>query len=197
MSVIAFGIFIFKIHDLTLVWLAYGLGGIGIGSFESNLLSAITPLGHRTKLWATLGIPAGVVIITVGSFVVFAVTDVPVLSVYLTVLFLLVCSLIMFLCFVRTRCSRLLKLTHHFPMLSQEYHSFISQEKSHLNTALENTGTVRSSSRQWWLLSCLCRRLETVETVASADSTVRVVLGYWYVMRLDILARCTLLFMSL
>ena len=102
MSVIAFGIFVFKIHDLTLVWLAYGLGGIGIGSFESNLLSAITPLGHRTKLWATLGIPAGVVLITVGSFVVFAVADVPVLSVYLTVLFLLVCSLFMFLCFVRS-----------------------------------------------------------------------------------------------
>ena len=102
MSVIAFGIFIFKIHDLSLVWFAYLLGGIGIGSFESNLLSAITPLGHRTKLWATLGIPAGVVLITVGSFVVFAVADVPVLSVYLTVLFLLVCSLVMFLCFVRS-----------------------------------------------------------------------------------------------
>jgi hypothetical protein len=34
-----------------------GLGGVGIGTFESNLLSTIAPLGKRTKLWAIVGMP--------------------------------------------------------------------------------------------------------------------------------------------
>ena len=43
-------------------------GGVAVGSFEANLLSAITPLGHKTKCWATLGIPIGVASITMGAF---------------------------------------------------------------------------------------------------------------------------------
>jgi len=39
-----------------------------LGTFESNLLSTITPLGKKTKLWAIIGIPTGIIVITVGGF---------------------------------------------------------------------------------------------------------------------------------
>eukprot|EP00949_MAST-11_sp_MAST-11-sp1_P002543 g2543.t1 len=58
--------------SLAWVYVAYSLGGVAIGSFEANLLSCITPLGDQTKLYATLGIPAGVSIITIGAFAAMA-----------------------------------------------------------------------------------------------------------------------------
>jgi hypothetical protein len=44
-----------------------------VGTFESNLLSAIAPLGHATKTWAVIGIPVGYNIINVGSFLVMSI----------------------------------------------------------------------------------------------------------------------------
>jgi len=41
-----------------------------IGTFESNMLSCITPLGKKTKSLAILGMPLGIVLITVGVFAV-------------------------------------------------------------------------------------------------------------------------------
>eukprot|EP00792_Barthelona_sp_PAP020_P009603 TRINITY_DN3310_c0_g2_i2.p1 TRINITY_DN3310_c0_g2~~TRINITY_DN3310_c0_g2_i2.p1 ORF type:complete len:419 (+),score=78.35 TRINITY_DN3310_c0_g2_i2:37-1257(+) len=52
-----------------MVFLAYGLGGLGIGCFESNMINICTPLGPKTKKWAVSGIPPGVSLLTVGSFV--------------------------------------------------------------------------------------------------------------------------------
>jgi len=72
MSIIAFGIFALHIQSIALVFVAYALGGVAVGSFEANLLSCISPLGHNTKTWAVLGIPIGYNIINIGSFVMLA-----------------------------------------------------------------------------------------------------------------------------
>ena len=45
MSIVGILIFHFGATSLFWVMLAYGLGGVSIGSFESNLLACITPLG--------------------------------------------------------------------------------------------------------------------------------------------------------
>ncbi len=50
------------------VMLAYALGGIGVGSFESNLLSTLTFLGHGTKKYATSAIPIGIFLLQTGAF---------------------------------------------------------------------------------------------------------------------------------
>jgi MFS family permease len=59
-SMVVLGIFVFMLNwNGTMAWIyvAYLLGGVGIGSFESNLLSAVTPLGHETKVCASVAIP--------------------------------------------------------------------------------------------------------------------------------------------
>lgn len=74
-SMLVIVIFIFMSGSQSLGWvfLAYGLGGVGIGSFEANLVSTITPLGHKTKMWAILGFPVGVLSITTGSYIMMAI----------------------------------------------------------------------------------------------------------------------------
>lgn len=47
--------------------MAYFCGGVSIGTFESNLLSCITPLGHATKTWAILGMPLGFNLISIAG----------------------------------------------------------------------------------------------------------------------------------
>jgi hypothetical protein len=61
-----------KVSNLGPVYVAYLLGGVAIGTFESNLLSVITPLGHGTKVWAQYGIPIGFNGISVGAFILLA-----------------------------------------------------------------------------------------------------------------------------
>jgi len=68
MLVIAVCIMILESHRLCWVVLAYSLGGVAVGSFESNLLACLTPFGHRTKHIAILGIPVGVTMVLVGGF---------------------------------------------------------------------------------------------------------------------------------
>mmetsp|Transcript_39532 Transcript_39532/g.101489 ORF Transcript_39532/g.101489 Transcript_39532/m.101489 type:complete len:379 (+) Transcript_39532:359-1495(+) len=59
---------LFGCPDIVWVYVAYMLGGVAIGTFEANLLAVITPLGPTTKLWAIIGMPVGIVIITVLGF---------------------------------------------------------------------------------------------------------------------------------
>ena len=47
---------------------AYLLGGMGVGSFESNLVASISPLGPSTKLWAIVGLPLGFNVISVVGY---------------------------------------------------------------------------------------------------------------------------------
>ncbi|PRP88922.1 hypothetical protein PROFUN_00390 [Planoprotostelium fungivorum] len=58
---------------LWMVFLAYGLGGLGIGTFESNLLASLVPIGKENKFWAILGIPIGVNLITIGGYALIGV----------------------------------------------------------------------------------------------------------------------------
>jgi len=51
------------------VILGYSFGGIGIGTFETNLISAITPLGPLTKRWAIIAIPVGIAVVQIGAFI--------------------------------------------------------------------------------------------------------------------------------
>jgi len=68
MLIIAVFIIILKVHSLSLVVLAYCLGGLAIGTFESNILGCLTPLGHRTKHIAIVAIPGGVAGVMIGGF---------------------------------------------------------------------------------------------------------------------------------
>ena len=79
------------------VYICYLFGGIGIGSFESNILATITPLGHDTKLWAMMGIPLGFVTITVGGFGFMSITHLDVEYIYLTVFFCCFISIFLWL----------------------------------------------------------------------------------------------------
>lgn len=45
MTMIGVLIFILRLNHMVIIFLAYSLGGVAIGTFESNLLSAISPLG--------------------------------------------------------------------------------------------------------------------------------------------------------
>lgn len=63
--------FVFDMKHLVFVFIAYLVSGVGIGTFESNLISSLTPLGHQTKSWAVVGIPVGFNTISIGSFLLF------------------------------------------------------------------------------------------------------------------------------
>lgn len=57
MGMIGVGVYGFGGTSLAWVYGSYVLGGIAIGTFESNLLASISTLGHDTKLWAIAGMP--------------------------------------------------------------------------------------------------------------------------------------------
>eukprot|EP01043_Picozoa_sp_COSAG02_P030233 COSAG02_NODE_1922_length_10360_cov_38.101452_7_plen_352_part_00 len=68
MSALGLGVYACRGTSLLWVYFSYALGGIGIGTFESNLLSSISSLGHDTKVWAIIGMPVGFVSISVVGF---------------------------------------------------------------------------------------------------------------------------------
>eukprot|EP00927_Polykrikos_kofoidii_P003458 TRINITY_DN11376_c0_g1_i1.p1 TRINITY_DN11376_c0_g1~~TRINITY_DN11376_c0_g1_i1.p1 ORF type:complete len:492 (+),score=55.20 TRINITY_DN11376_c0_g1_i1:178-1653(+) len=92
MTLLACAILIIVIPIMTLnfqnlgwVVLAYTLGGVGIGTFETNLLACLTPLGHKTKTVAITGIPLGLaMILIVGFFVMGPPFYVPATAIYVT-----------------------------------------------------------------------------------------------------------------
>lgn len=67
--------FVCDMKHLFFVFVAYLVSGVGIGTFESNLISCLTPLGHETKSWAVVGIPLGFNLISIGSFLLFMVSS--------------------------------------------------------------------------------------------------------------------------
>lgn len=74
---------------LGFVFFAYFFGGVGIGTFEANILNVCTCLGVGTKLWAVIGIPVGVVSMTIGGFVLIQL-GVHILPIY-SVVFVFLC----------------------------------------------------------------------------------------------------------
>ena len=57
MALLGFVVVLGGSHWVGWVYICYFMGGIAIGTFESNLLTSITPLGHATKVWAIVGMP--------------------------------------------------------------------------------------------------------------------------------------------
>jgi MFS family permease len=68
---IGFAYWVAESTSLAWVFVAYLLSGVAIGSFESNVLSTIVPLGHATKGYAVLGLPMGFQAVAIGFFVVY------------------------------------------------------------------------------------------------------------------------------
>merc|ERR1712072_1448523 len=81
------------------VYMAYLLGGAAIGTFETNILSCVTPLGHDSKLWAMLGIPIGFSSMSVGGMFA-AGAGLPVEWLYYITAIMSVLSVFLFVCFV-------------------------------------------------------------------------------------------------
>jgi len=66
-----FPFYIIHTNSLAFVFFAYACGGVAVGTFESNLVSCITPLGHETKKWAIMGMPLGYNGSSIGAFLLF------------------------------------------------------------------------------------------------------------------------------
>lgn len=81
--------------DVRWVYVAYALGGAGIGTFESNVLNCVTALGHRTKLYAISGMPVGFGVVLLGGFFLTAV-GVPPVYIYAGILVTLVAGAAVF-----------------------------------------------------------------------------------------------------
>jgi hypothetical protein len=74
--------------SMLIIGLAYSFGGAGIGTFEPNMLEAISQFNTSEKRFASLGIPAGVGTITIGGFLLLSL-NVPLYVVYITVILML------------------------------------------------------------------------------------------------------------
>ena len=74
---------VLKSKSVVWVFISYFCGGIGIGTFESNLLSTITPLGNDTKLWAMCGITLGFSLISIVGYLLMGIFNVDVIVVYI------------------------------------------------------------------------------------------------------------------
>ncbi|KAL0232766.1 hypothetical protein GEMRC1_011513 [Eukaryota sp. GEM-RC1] len=61
---------LFKFADKIAIWqvgLCYGLAGMGIGTFESNIMNVATAYGKKAKMYGLYGIPFGIASVTVLS----------------------------------------------------------------------------------------------------------------------------------
>eukprot|EP00406_Dinophysis_acuminata_P042173 CAMPEP_0179358788 /NCGR_PEP_ID=MMETSP0797-20121207/79112_1 /TAXON_ID=47934 /ORGANISM="Dinophysis acuminata, Strain DAEP01" /LENGTH=593 /DNA_ID=CAMNT_0021074063 /DNA_START=29 /DNA_END=1809 /DNA_ORIENTATION=+ len=97
LSTLIVGVLILKLEFHSLYWvvLAYSLGGMSIGSFESNILNCLTPLGHSTKRVAITAIPAGINLVLVGGY--FAMgppCNVPATDIYLATALMIFCGIL-------------------------------------------------------------------------------------------------------
>ena len=76
MLILMLVLFVLKTNTpMVLIFFAYGLGGMCIGSYESNILATVSKLGSRTVFFAIVAMPVGISFITVGAFTVLALSD--------------------------------------------------------------------------------------------------------------------------
>jgi hypothetical protein len=88
-------------HWVGWVYICYFMGGIAIGTFESNLLTSITPLGHATKVWAIVGMPLGFATMSIGGFAFQSLpfvcfSDASLAGLYILVSGLCLCAMVVF-----------------------------------------------------------------------------------------------------
>lgn len=71
-SSVLFVVYLGCVTSVVPVFAVYIAGGIAVGTFEVNIVSFITPLGHQTKKWALLGMPFGYNGVSIGGFLLFS-----------------------------------------------------------------------------------------------------------------------------
>lgn len=99
LSMLVIGVVIMTLESYHIAWvvIAYALGGVAVGSFESNLLCCLTPFGHRTKHVAIMGIPVGVTSVLVGAFFLMGPPlQLPPTHIYFGVAFMLFLGMLVF-----------------------------------------------------------------------------------------------------
>lgn len=167
MLVIAGPIMTVGSHHLGWVYLAYGLGGTAIGTFEGNLLCCLTPLGDQTKLVTISAIPFGIAAVLIGGF--FAMGPpfrLPVTAIYLAVVAYITLGVIIFVTRIpRTQETgqagiRLLALTASYwrEWLPQFWHYPLATMFDLFSLSCFNPGVAlyiwngKTVSLAWWVL---------------------------------------------
>lgn len=69
MLLLGLGIFARNSKSLATVAVAYALGGVAIGTFETNYSVVLAALGTRTKVYGISGIPLGIFLVIVPGFI--------------------------------------------------------------------------------------------------------------------------------
>jgi len=92
-AMLILGVMIFCVGSQWIGWvpMAYGLGGLAVGTFEANLLATLSPL-PGAKLYAVTAIPIGITFVTVGAFLLLSL-GVHVAFFYFFVAFACVCGM--------------------------------------------------------------------------------------------------------
>jgi len=99
MALIILVYYVLNVKHVGWVYVAYFIGGVGIGTYETNIVSCITPLGHGSKQWALLGMPLGYNGISIGAFLVFMAAPSSIAleaSTFAVVLVLNICGAVLF-----------------------------------------------------------------------------------------------------
>lgn len=87
-------VFLLDLRSVAFCGFVYTLGGAGIGCFECNYVSAITPLGPAAKRAALLSMPIGYTGISIFAFSVFAADPHDVTLVWCVFLFTVICVMV-------------------------------------------------------------------------------------------------------
>eukprot|EP00937_MAST-01D_sp_MAST-1D-sp2_P003013 g3013.t1 len=75
------------------IFACYFLCGVSVGSYESNMISCVTPLGHESKMWTIIGMPIGFNIISIGGQALLQ-AGLPVGVLYTVVAALTICAMV-------------------------------------------------------------------------------------------------------
>mmetsp|Transcript_41152 Transcript_41152/g.78872 ORF Transcript_41152/g.78872 Transcript_41152/m.78872 type:complete len:494 (+) Transcript_41152:1-1482(+) len=95
MFILAGPIFAMGSQSMSLVMVAYALGGVGMGTFEGNFLCCLTPLGPRTKHVAITAVPVGITLVSIGGFVAMGPPfNIPATGIYVAVAVAIFCGMI-------------------------------------------------------------------------------------------------------
>jgi hypothetical protein len=94
-AMLILGVMVFCVGSRWIGWvpLAYGCGGVAVGTFEANLLATLSPL-EGAKLYAVTAIPIGITVVTVGAFLLLSL-GVHVAFFYFFVSFACVCGMLL------------------------------------------------------------------------------------------------------
>lgn len=86
-----------------MAFLVFACGGVGIGTFESNVLNVMSLVSPGARYFSVIGIPVGVNVITIFSFLIIAGLDgilkagyVCVIIFCLTIAMMIVATIILF-----------------------------------------------------------------------------------------------------